>query len=307
MPEGSFRNWVGRPTLLRSGTGVPASLSPIKGSRICFTLIELLVVIAIIAILASMLLPALARARGRAMAGECQNNLRQLAMANSQYAIGNQDFYAPYAKYSGRAANIVYPYPVWWGAKEASGEVKYLKDGYLSNFLSTNTGLMTCRVMLPYVGEITGETGGSYGYNANGVGGIGYLKYHETGKSTTPTEFYGQSVSCARVKNPSQLIMFGDTIEAGGMRPPTKLAPIDRIFGPDSYKYLHFRHEGMANIAWSDGHVSMEGCSRAATGSKYALNLLGESDVGEIFPANSTLAQDHRYYDTLGRPNPGKR
>ncbi|HEY5910844.1 MAG TPA: prepilin-type N-terminal cleavage/methylation domain-containing protein [Verrucomicrobiae bacterium] len=104
-----------------------------------FTLIELLVVIAIVATLAALLLPALARARGKAQAVTCLNNLKQLQAAWIVYAEDNRDKLTqnnPYTTYT------TYPYSGnWvWGVMSYESDSEYPGHWYHSD--STNTAFL---------------------------------------------------------------------------------------------------------------------------------------------------------------------
>ena len=82
-----------------------------------FTLIELLVVIVIIAILASLLLPALAAAKVRAQRTVCMNNLHEIALAFQMYAGDNHDS-CPFPNWDGNGGGNpdgwLYNPPVGW-------------------------------------------------------------------------------------------------------------------------------------------------------------------------------------------------
>lgn len=107
---------------LNPSTGVAGAVA-----RRAFTLIELLVVIAIIAILAAMLLPALSKAKARAMQTSCLNNNKQIALACTLY-IGDSRDRVPLCINWGKA---------WGNSYQKPGSTDWM-PGLLQPYLGTN-------------------------------------------------------------------------------------------------------------------------------------------------------------------------
>lgn len=194
------------------------------GKRWIFTLVELLVVIAIIAILASMLLPALGKARDQAKAIKCTNNLKQIGNGYILYGDSNDGWF-PYT-YTGTFGTA--DYYIW---TTFLGPHVGITDGDNDNIqthISYNTTVFTCP-------------------SAYGNHSVGDYRTYSMSYYTGPKHM-GSNYSIPRVKDSSS-----STCTAGD----GNSSSLDSTWSAEFYysSRPELPHQSRANILFGDMHV----------------------------------------------------
>ncbi len=229
-----------------------------KLRRAAFTLVELLVVISIIAVLASLLLPALSSASGKVKSAKCKSNLRQILLAQTQYVADCDAYPAMSPEY--HWWKVFAPYGVS-GEPERTTWVLKMKPGGLA--------CPTAKYNLILVGA--GALIADYGYNYaglefEGVGlGLAGTARTERDEQNIPRQVLTPTRE-SMVVAPVDMIAFADNF----MRISAKLKILDvgtglsgygnntdgySMRGTNGFGFAERRHSGRLNTGFCDGHV----------------------------------------------------
>ena len=268
--------------------------------RCGFTLIELLVVIAIIAILASMLLPALGKAKTKAQGIKCMSNLKQLQLAWHFYAHDNDDKIT--------SSGYVRPVePTAWvagwldfnGANTDNTNTLMLKDEELSKFAKylQTVEIYLCPADRSYVtiGAKRMSRVRSMGMSQALAGPGGWLPPGGYNDQQTRYRTYYKLGDMTEPGPASTYVLLDehpDSINAGGFANQMVESPgAARIIDfPASY------HNGAAGISFADGHAEIRKWRDERTkppvmnNNNLALNVASTNNVDMIWLAERTSA-----------------